>query len=69
MKRRISARKFDYAKISDVEIDGVDEKDAPDFVDAFIKAASLDGREMSESEIDELNEDRSFVYEQVLKGR
>jgi len=53
---------LDYSKISDVEIDGIDHRDAPDYVDAFISSASYDGRPMTDEELDELNSDSDFVY-------
>lgn len=59
--------KLDYSKIEDVEIDGIDHRDAPDFVDAFIASASYEGREMTDAELDALNENRSYVYECVIE--
>lgn len=58
---------LDYSKIDDVEVDGIDGRDAPDFCDAFIASATYKGRKMTEAELDRLNEDRDFVYEQVEK--
>lgn len=58
--------KLDYSLIEDIELDGIDRRDAPDYVDAFIVSASYNGREMSQAELDILNEDRSFVYECLL---
>lgn len=57
--------KLDYAKISDVEVDGIDTSDYPDFCDAFISYAEYDGREMTDEELDTLNEDGDFVYSAV----
>lgn len=58
--------KLDYSLIEDIELDNIDRRDAPDYVDAFIVSASYNGREMSQAELDILNEDRSFVYECLL---
>ena len=50
-----------------IEIDGIDFRDAPDFVDAFISYAEhKDGTPLTDKELDELNEDGQFVYERVL---
>ena len=57
--------KIDYSKISNVEVDGIDTSDYPDFSDAFISYAEYDGEEMSEEMLEELNQDGSYVYEQV----
>jgi len=57
---------LNYSKISDVEVDGIDTRDYPDFCDAFISNATYKGRTMSDAELDRLNEDSDFVYEAVL---
>ena len=59
--------KLDYSKIDNVEVDGIDTKDAPDFCDAYIVSADYDGRPMTDEEIDLLNDDGDFVYNAVLK--
>ncbi len=56
---------IDYKKIQILEWDGID--DYPDFGDAHIVSALYDGQEMSEEMLDELNEDRDFVYEKVTE--
>ena len=58
--------KLDYKKISNVEVDGIDSRDYPDFCDAFIASAEYDGREMTDEELDLLNEDGDYIYESVL---
>jgi hypothetical protein len=55
---------IDYASI---EIDGIDTNDYPDFVDAFICNANYtDGTQLTDSDLDELNEDRDLVYHHVI---
>ena len=56
---------LDYARISDVEVDGIDTADYPDFCDAFIAYAEYDGRAMTDTELDTLNDDSDFVYSSV----
>ena len=56
---------LDYTKISDVEVEGIDTADYPDFCDAFIASADYDGREMTDEELDTLNDDSDFVYSSV----
>jgi hypothetical protein len=55
----------------DIEIAGIDTRDYPDFVDAFIESASVEEnntiREATEEEIDSLNEDSDLVYELVMQ--
>jgi hypothetical protein len=57
--------KLDYSKISDVDVDGIDTSDYPDFCDAFIASATYDDREMTNEELQILNEDYDFVYEAI----
>ena len=53
--------------LGDYEVDGVREWDAPDFCDAFICWAEWDdGTELTEEELDELNNDSSRVYDLVI---
>lgn len=56
---------LDYAKIGNVEVDGIDYADYPDFCDAFISYAEYDDREMTDEELETLNEDSDFVYSAV----
>jgi hypothetical protein len=58
--------KLDYSKIGNVELRGIDTKDYPDFCDAYIEGAEYDGREMTDEELDILNDDSSFVYDCVI---
>ena len=58
---------MDYTKIDNIEVDGIDTNDYPDFCDAFISSADYDGKAMTDAELDLLNEDYEFVNEQVQK--
>ncbi len=55
-------------KIVDVEVDGIDTRDYPDFCDAFIASATWEdtGIALNEAELEELNEDGDFVYNAVI---
>lgn len=58
--------KFDYNLINYVEVDDIDTSDYPDFSDAFISYAEYNGVPMTDEQLDELNEDSSFVYDCVI---
>tara|TARA_R110000823_G_scaffold238469_1_gene363800 strand:+ start:344 stop:529 length:186 start_codon:yes stop_codon:yes gene_type:complete len=58
---------MDYKKIDNIEIDGIDTADYPDFCDAHILSADYDGVPMTEKQLDKLNEDGDYVYEQVME--
>lgn len=60
---------MNLSKIENIELDGINPKDAPDYADAYIISADYKGREMTEKELDSLNENYSdFVHEQVLNN-
>ena len=54
-------------KITNIELGGIDTNDYPDFCDAFIESAEIDGVELTDAELDELNCNSEFVYDCVLK--
>ena len=60
---------FNGMEIDDVQVDGIDPRDYPDFCDAYIESATLidngEPREATDAELDEINNDSDFVYEQV----
>ena len=55
------------AQISNIDIDGIDLRDAPDFVDAYIMDARVDGRQATDEELDQMNDDGEFRYGQVME--
>ncbi len=57
---------LEYSKISNVEIEGIDYNDYPDFCDAYIASADYDGQPMTQQQLDKVNEDTQFVYDQVI---
>lgn len=59
---------IDYKKIDNIKIEGINPKDYPDFCDAFISSADYDGVPMGEEQLNEINEDRDFVYREVLES-
>jgi hypothetical protein len=56
---------MNYDLIDNIEIDGIDTNDYPDFCDAFIVSAYYDGEIMTDAQIDKLNEDYDFVHDCV----
>lgn len=58
---------LDYSKISNVQVAGINTKDYPDFCDAYIEDADYDGQPMTDEQLELINQDGDFVYEQVMK--
>jgi hypothetical protein len=58
--------KMDYKKIDNIEVDGIDTKDYPDFCDAYIVSADYDGVPMTDEQLDEINDDGQFQYECIM---
>ena len=58
---------MDYKKIDNIEIEGLDFSDSPDFCDAFIASADYNGKAMTQDQLDTLNDDIEFVHEQVYE--
>jgi len=57
---------LDLTKINNLQFDGIDHEDFPKYCDAFIMSADYNGKEMTEEQLDELNEDREFVHEKLF---
>lgn len=57
---------MNYDLIDNIEVDGINTNDYPDFVDAYIVYADYDGEPMTDLMIEELNEDYDFVYDSVI---
>jgi len=60
--------KIDTSQVEDIEIDGINPRDYPDFCDAFILEATYKGREMTDEELEALNEDSDFVHDKVMES-
>jgi hypothetical protein len=57
---------LDYSLIDNIQFEGIDHNDAPDYCDAYIVSADYDGVAMTEEQIELLNEDTDFVYEKLM---
>ena len=60
--------KMDLSKIDNIVFGDVREWDRPDFCDAYILSADLDGRTMTEEELAALTENREFVYSKLMEN-
>lgn len=55
--------------VDNIEFDGINYKDYPDFCDLFCSNADYNGIPMTEKQLDELNDEHwDFVYETFLNN-
>ena len=57
---------MDFSKITNIKVEDIDHSDCPDYCDAFIASCDIDGRDATESELEEINDNPDFVYEAVM---
>ena len=62
----VGSRKLNLSEVDNIEFDQIDHDDAPDFSDAYIVSADMNGEPMSDTELDELNECRDFVHQKLM---
>lgn len=53
------------AKMTEIVVEGVDPKDAPDFVDAYVESCLLDGRMANDDELDYINDNMPWVAQEL----
>jgi hypothetical protein len=59
---------FNGRSITDIEVEDIDTRDAPDFCDAYIATAHWEdtGESLSNDELEALNQDGDLVYEATM---
>ena len=63
----INIMKIDVNKLENIQVEGIDTRDYPEFVDAFISYAEMDGVELTDEQLDELNDDYpDLIYDCVI---
>lgn len=58
---------FDYKLVDNIEFDGIDHNDAPDYCDAYILSADYNGAEMTDEQIELLNGDGDYIHEKLFE--
>lgn len=56
----------DLKDLTSVEIEGIDPTDHPEYGDAFVANAVWFGRELTDDELEIVNDDSDFVYKHTL---
>ena len=54
-------------KIENIDFDGIDHKDYPDYCDANIVSADYDGEPLTEEQIMELNQNGDFKHDKLFE--
>lgn len=66
-----SEKTIDTRRVFGCEVENIQMRDYPDFCDAYISKAYYQNgrgsRELTEEELELLNEDRGFVYEKTIE--
>ncbi len=62
----LKVSEMDSSLIDNLEFDGIDHRDYPDYCDAYISAADYNGYPMSDDQLDELNDDYDYVYNALM---
>tara|TARA_B100000809_G_C14741848_1_gene388885 strand:- start:168 stop:353 length:186 start_codon:yes stop_codon:yes gene_type:complete len=57
---------MDLLKVRNIEFDGIDQKDYPDYCGAYIISAEYDGKGMTDEQIEELSDDSNFFHEALM---
>lgn len=69
MKTLKTPIELDIKLISDMEFDGIDNRDYPDFSDMFCSSALYNGKEMTDEQLDYLNSELyDYVYEKFFNS-
>lgn len=63
----MTTSELNLSQIENIEFQNIDHSDYPDFSDACISYAELDGVPLTDEELDELNENSNFVYEKLME--
>ena len=57
---------MNFDLIDNIEFDGIDNSDYPEFCDARICSADYAGVPMTDEQLDEVNKNEDFVYEKLM---
>lgn len=53
--------------IKNIQLSGIFFNDHPDYTDAYIVSGEIDGKDLTEAQLDEVNADSDFIHEKVLQ--
>jgi len=56
---------MNLTKITNVQFEGIDHADYPEYCDAFIASAVYDGIPMTEDQLQEINNNQEFLHKEL----
>jgi hypothetical protein len=59
---------LDYSLIDNIIFGGIDFDDYPDFCDAYIESADYDGVEMTEAQLEIINDDIGYWHDDIIQS-
>lgn len=62
--KEASGDEVDIKKLTDIEVDGINKNDWPDFVDAYVSAAMVDGVELTHEQLDWVNDNHPEIAQE-----
>lgn len=57
---------IDFGKLDNIELQNIFTWDYPDFSDAYISYAEIDGVALTDEELDAVNDNGDFIYSLVI---
>ncbi len=54
---------MNYKKLTNITVEGLEGSDYPDFANAYISGAEYNGKELTDDQLDEVNENSLFVHD------
>lgn len=58
---------MDQSKVHGLKFEGIDHTDYPDYCDAYISSSMIGDKELTEEEIEELNNDGTYKLEKLME--
>ncbi len=54
------------ADLTDIKFDGIDHSDYPDYCDAYICDAKFNNENLTDEQMELINDDKEFVYKKLM---
>ena len=65
--KEVSGDEVDITKLTDIEVEGVNPKDRPDFVDSYVSAARVRGVKLTDEQLDWVNDNHPEIAQEAAQ--